>query len=124
MTGNMTDTELLEDLFVDARSDPFAQPSDALMQRIETDASGLIVAPDVLARTAPKRRGLFATLLAAIGGWSALGGLATATIAGIGIGFGVAGTDLTPGVDSLTGTQDTVWLDDLSIGYMAELDEG
>lgn len=70
---------------------------DSLMDRIMMDADM------VLAEAAPapvrRRRGLGAMLLDVIGGWTSMGGLAAATVAGLWIGVAPpeAFTDLTSG---------------------------
>ena len=75
------DLDALDDLFAKARADQPA-PSDALLTRIAADAADWQPDP----RPEP-RRGLMAELLDALGGWPALGGLATATMAGLYLGF-------------------------------------
>ncbi len=60
------------------------KPSDDLLARIDAAARELGTAPvPGLARPAPARRGI----LAALGGWPVLAGLATAAIAGVWIGY-------------------------------------
>ncbi len=60
------------------------QPSAALTARILRDAA--THQPQAAQPVVPER-GLFATLAAVFGGWPTLGGLATATLAGLYIGF-------------------------------------
>lgn len=80
--------EALEAFFSAAREDT-PDPSEALMAAILADADshqpGLadIVQPAVK----PTRRGPMQALLSAIGGWPAAAGMATATVAGLWIGF-------------------------------------
>jgi len=64
---------------------PAAQPTAALTARILRDAAAH--QPPTDRRGAAPQRGLFASLAEAIGGWPTLGGLATATLAGLYIGF-------------------------------------
>ena len=81
----MTDPhdEMLDDLFATARKGE-VEPSDDLTARVLADADAQQqLAPQVSASTQP---GLWAQLMDAIGGWPAVGGLVTATIAGIWIG--------------------------------------
>lgn len=76
------------DVFFDAARAAPEQPSDALMQRVMGDALAVQAATAAPARTVRGGRGgLVAGLWAALGGWPALGGLATATLAGVWIGF-------------------------------------
>lgn len=76
----------LEGAALDAllKAAPTPKPSAALTARILRDAA--THQPQILAPVVP-RRGLFATLADALGGWPTLGGLATATLAGLYIGF-------------------------------------
>ncbi|MGR3342323.1 MAG: hypothetical protein ACU0DI_03715 [Paracoccaceae bacterium] len=64
-------------------------PSSELMQRIIADADAVAEAKEVKPKPAPqpRRRGILGGLLAAIGGWPAMAGLATATVAGVWIGY-------------------------------------
>ena len=75
------DGDDLDDLFAAARRVAPA-PSDALMARVLAEA---------MAAQAPLRRatrpGLLAQLREALGGWPAVGGLATAGVAGLAIGL-------------------------------------
>lgn len=75
------DMDALDDLFAQARADQPA-PSDALLARIAADA--VTWQPDPA--PAP-RRSLLAEFFETLGGWPALGGLATATVAGVYLGF-------------------------------------
>jgi hypothetical protein len=71
----------LDVLFTEAKAG--AHPSDALMDRIVADAAAVAtVLPDV-----EQGPGILVRMLDALGGWPSLSGLATATIAGIYIGF-------------------------------------
>lgn len=75
------DDKALDALFDAARP---AEPSAGLTGRILRDAERL--QPSMARPTIPQR-GLFGTLANALGGWPTLGGLATATLAGLYIGF-------------------------------------
>ena len=68
-----------------AARDTAPQPSDDLLARLLADAAAQ--AAPVAAPTAVPRRGVLAALLAAIGGWPAAAGLATAAVAGLMIGY-------------------------------------
>lgn len=60
-------------------------PSDAFMERLVADAVRVQPRPAVVQRGADEP--LWARLAATLGGWQGLGGLATATVAGLWIGF-------------------------------------
>lgn len=86
----MIDDAALEAFFAAARSDAPA-PSDALMARImagaEAEALGREAAV-VAARPARSARpGLIAAVIGALGGWPAVTGMVTATVAGAWFGF-------------------------------------
>ncbi len=80
--------------FFQAARDESPDPSADLMARILADAydvqdqhtaETILTAADPVVTTAP--RGVMASILRAIGGWPALAGLATATVAGVWIGY-------------------------------------
>lgn len=75
------DGDDLDDLFAAARRVAPAPP-DALMARVLADA----MAAQAAVRRAP-RPGLLAQLREALGGWPAIGGLATAGVVGLAIGI-------------------------------------
>mgnify|MGYP000091341386 CR=1 FL=1 len=82
----LTDAEL-DSLFAEAaKTGPV--PSADLLARVMADADDVVDARAV-AQIAPtaKPRGWLAALLAPIGGWPAMAGLATATVAGVWIGY-------------------------------------
>jgi hypothetical protein len=87
----MTDRRELDpegglDAFFDAaRAHPPA-PSDAFLERVMADAVAVDAARGQSVAPANPRRGL-RDLLSSIGGWPALAGLATATMAGLWIGY-------------------------------------
>ena len=78
----------LDGLLAEAASQA-TTPSSDLMQRIIADADAVAEAKEVKPKPAPqpRRRGILGGLLAAIGGWPAMAGLATATVAGVWIGY-------------------------------------
>lgn len=77
----------LEALFAAGRGQA-PVPSDALMARVLADAEAEMVRPSVAVMPRPAARtGIFAAVIASVGGWAGLGGLATATAAGVWIGF-------------------------------------
>lgn len=111
----------LEAFLAPARSAP--APSDDLMARILGDAAKVSadrLGPVLTAPDPAPRRGLIATLIAAIGGWPVLGGMATATMAGVWLGFS------SPALLDQTGFTDPAYsLSDLMPSFelaMADLD--
>lgn len=89
MTGTdmQRDEERLEALFAAARANPPA-PSEALMARVLADAEverprDRRALPAARRALAPRRAGW----LGALGGWRGLGGLVTATVAGLWVGY-------------------------------------
>ncbi len=102
----------LEALFAAARAQtPPASPE--LLARIMADADAELV-PPVPARIA-RRPGLWAGIFAGIGGWPALAGMTTATMAGIWIGFAAPDT-----LDALAGG---VLVPDSSVSTSYELED-
>lgn len=111
-----------------AERDATTQPSVELMARIMADAHTHAPThiPAAQAAQTPQstaRRGMFASLLDAVGGWPSLAGMATATVAGVWIGFSQpAGLDLV--AEQLMGTSDTTYLVDLVPAFDTEIEEG
>lgn len=64
------------------------QPSADLLSRIMADAEAVQPAP---VPQAPRRSGLWPRTLAVLGGWRPVGGLATAAVAGLMIGYSDTG---------------------------------
>lgn len=82
----MLSDNALEEIFAAGR-DATPAPSEALMARIMADADGEIAAR---APVAPVRRpglSLWGRIVSGLGGWPAVAGMVTATVAGIWIGF-------------------------------------
>ncbi len=75
-------------------------PGSDLQARIIADADAVAVANEIPPKPAelPARRAPLARLLAGIGGWPAMAGLATATVAGVWIGY--ASPDTLDGIAS------------------------
>jgi len=84
--ADMNDSDL-DNLFAQARlAGPM--PSTDLMARILSDAEQhQQLAAGFVRAAVPPRQGLWASMLAAIGGGAALAGLSTATIAGLWLGM-------------------------------------
>lgn len=73
--------------YFDAGKAARPEPGDALMARIMADADRVQAArAEAAAPAAAPRRGMLAGVLQALGGWPAMAGLATATVAGLWIG--------------------------------------
>lgn len=122
-----TDKTMLDDAaleaFFEAGRAHAPEPGPDLMARILADAGAEIDARDATLAAARRRRrpGLWAGLVAAIGGWPALASMATAAVAGVWLGFAspaaltsVAG-GLLPSTD--TGSDTAYELEDLLPGY-------
>ena len=62
-------------------------PSDALLARVMADADAVTMERSNQVENPPNTRSFWSEFGAAIGGWTAVAGLGTATIAGIWIGF-------------------------------------
>ncbi|MCV2871393.1 hypothetical protein OEZ71_03695 [Defluviimonas sp. WL0050] len=81
MTDRKHDDDGLEGFFSAARAYP-PEPSEALLARVLADAEAARPAP------VPVRGpGLLSRIGDLLGGWQGLGGLATATVAGLWIGY-------------------------------------
>jgi len=88
-----TDKTMLSDAALDqifaAGREASPTPSDAVLARILADAEGEIAARAVPAphRAGEIRPGLWSRILSGLGGWPAVAGMATATVAGVWLGF-------------------------------------
>ncbi|MEL7212761.1 MAG: hypothetical protein AAGK92_08880 [Pseudomonadota bacterium] len=100
----------LSGFFEAARADA-PQPSDALQMRILADADCTLAKP----ASEVKPRHWVRDLLQGLGGWPAVAGLATATVAGVWIGISPPAL-----VDTLIGVQTVEYLP----GFNALLEEG
>lgn len=77
------------DLFFAAARGPEGRPGPLpapLMQRILADAAA-VAAPHEIAEVMTARPGIFRAVWTALGGWPAMAGMATATLAGVWLGF-------------------------------------
>ncbi|WP_054002290.1 hypothetical protein [Shimia sp. SK013] len=80
------DDAMLESLFAVAKDAPEAQPSPDFMARVLAEAEALQpVAAELAAASAP-RSGPLTRLVAMLGGWPSVSGLAVATMAGVWVG--------------------------------------
>lgn len=88
----------LEALFAEARA-AAPVPDEALAARILADADRVLAERAIRpAPRRPRRTAPLGILLATLGGWRAIAGLATATIAGVWLGFAGPET-VTDGID-------------------------
>lgn len=62
-------------------------PSEALLARVMADADEVLAERRREPVEAPAPRGWLSTMLNTVGGWPAVAGLATATVAGVWIGY-------------------------------------
>lgn len=108
MTDKDHDEAMLDAVFTAARN-AAPEPSDALIARVLADAEALRVRPAPAPLPRAGRASVRARLGEVLGGWQGLGGLVTATAAGLWIGYaGIADpADLTGG---LLGASETVEL--------------
>ncbi|MBV1867384.1 MAG: hypothetical protein KUG69_05700 [Marinosulfonomonas sp.] len=97
MTDRIDLQESELDALFSAAADATPLPSSTLLERVSADAEAEI-ANVAVARPA-RGAGLFARFVSLIGGWPTAAGLATATVAGIWIGYAVPET-----VDGLAGS--------------------
>lgn len=119
----MTDAEL-DRLFAEA-SDAGAVPSADLLARVMADADAVADARDApQTPPAPVRRGWLESLLGVIGGWPAMAGLATATVAGVWIGYSPPEAVSGFAEDYLSGSVLTYDLGDYLPSYDMISDEG
>ena len=102
---SMTDAERdLDDLFTQARTGSGALPSNDLLARVMADAERSLQAMSVAAAPAPAARPRFwPQMRQALGGWGGIGGLVTASFAGLWLGLAGVGSDM----GLLTGTNST-----------------
>lgn len=98
-------------------------PSEALMARVMADADAVLAERRAGPTPAAAPQGWFKGALQAIGGWPALAGLATATMAGIWIGFAQPGA-LGTVADGVLATSSDYDLGDFMPGFDNLLAEG
>lgn len=121
MTDDKRDDIFLDDLFAAGRV-AAPEPSPEFLAQILSDAEEVQAgfAPPRVVRAKP---GVFASILASIGGWPSVAGLATATVAGVWIGFSSpeAVDDLASGY---LGISEEIELTDLMPSFDTFLQEG
>lgn len=79
------DDRLLDPFFRAAQAAP--EPGHDMQARLLAAAEAQLAAPAVAARPQRRRHRLAAVLLAALGGWPAMAGMATAAATGVWLGF-------------------------------------
>lgn len=115
-----SDLFVLDDLFAQARSQD-ATPAPDFMERVLQDA----LQAQAAAAAAPRRprASWFRQFSAAVGGWPAMAGLATAGVAGLWIGVNPPSAIETT-TENLLGTSSDLYLVDLMPSYDFTLTEG
>ena len=117
----MDDKEFDLNAYFDAERAAGVTPSADFLGRVLQDAKVVQKLP-AISVTAPQQ-GLFANLVAAIGGWPTLAGMATAGIVGIWLGFSQpAGIDRV--AEQIWGASDAGYLVDLAPEFADEFEEG
>jgi hypothetical protein len=123
---NMADKRMqdhdLDALFAAAARDAAQDVSPELLARVLADAEAMQPEAAVLpTRQARQRRG-FGGIIAALGGWPSLGGLAAATVAGVWIGFAATPTLFPDGLSAGLGVSSNDYLAylDTSYAYLEE----
>ncbi|SPF75976.1 hypothetical protein ALP8811_00971 [Aliiroseovarius pelagivivens] len=86
-TDNQPIQENELDLFFDAARQDAVEPSDTLMAAILADAQAHLPVVDPLPTPKAHKNSWISSVFATIGGWPAAASLATATVAGVWIGF-------------------------------------
>ncbi|PSL19657.1 hypothetical protein [Shimia abyssi] len=117
MTDKDRDDMMLDALFAEARADTAAEPSPDFLAKVLGDAEAFQpTAPEVA--PLPERSGFWRSVLAVLGGWPSVSGLAMAATAGVWIGV-VGSTSLIEdgiGASLLSAGQDS-FLSDLDTSY-------
>jgi len=127
MTKIDHDMDMLDDLFDSAVSDPALAPSPDLMARVLADAEThqeVMRAASVPAVSARRSKGKLFRLMQSLGGWPTLAGLATATVAGVWVGFSATFTVLPDALTGVLGSTDDYYLTYLDSGYVFGDEEG
>ncbi|MGJ8585407.1 MAG: dihydroorotate dehydrogenase [Marinosulfonomonas sp.] len=119
----LTDAEL-DSLFTEA-TDAAPVPSADLLARVMADADAVVDARATAQKSpAPVQSGWLKAILAPIGGWPAMAGLATATVAGVWIGYSPPESVSGFAEDYLSGSLLTYDLGDYLPSYDLISDEG
>ncbi|SEQ27600.1 hypothetical protein [Thalassovita taeanensis] len=116
------DEAMLDALFGAARAQ-VSEPSADLMARVLEDAFAAQVSHNVATVAARPRPGVLSRVMAAIGGWPALAGLATAGVAGLWIGVNPP-TVISDTAQMFLGGSSDLYLVDLAPAFGFDLAEG
>lgn len=112
----------LDALFASARGQD-TLPSGDLMERVLADALAVQTLAQASAAPVAPRRRWWQAALAAVGGWPAMAGLATAGVAGIWIGVSPP-ESLSDGASALFALETDGYLVDVTSGFSLDLAEG
>lgn len=112
----------LDALFASARGQD-TLPSGDLMERVLADALAVQTLAQAAAVPVAPRRRWWQAALAAVGGWPAMAGLATAGVAGIWIGVSPP-ESLSDGASALFALETDGYLVDVTSGFSLDLAEG
>lgn len=115
MDKKMKDQAQLEPLFAALRAEA-PDPTPDLLDRVLADADHEMMRRDARAQAKPGAQiGVIDRILAPLGGWVGLGGLATCTLLGVGAGLGSADLidQLMPGLDLAGVSDDSLFTTDL-----------
>ena len=121
MTNDKREESGLDAFFAAGRNAP-VEPSNALLGRIMADADAQMPSDQSVTVSRSSQSG-FVAIWAAIGGWPAAAGMATAALVGVWIGFSQpAGLDLL--AESVLGDETDIYLVDLVPAFGDDLWEG
>ncbi len=120
MTEKHSENKMVDDLLQAARAQAPA-PSDHLTARIMADAMAVQAGFAATPERAP-RPGIWHDLFRFLGGWPAMAGLATATVAGVWLGAFPPGF-LPDATDAYLGLDDDAYLIDTATGLGFDLGE-
>lgn len=125
MKMNMDDDDKELDLFFAAAKEDTPLPSAELLKRIEADAEALMVPPAQPVKGGAEGRArpgsVIRDILAALGGWPAAAGLASAALAGVWIGISPPDSFNDFTTTYLTGSVDYTETLDYGFGFEAAL---
>ncbi len=123
MAMDKTDQDDNLQAFFDAAREQPAPTSEALLARVLKDALSVQDATETVRSEVPKV-GLLAGLWAALGGWPAMTGLATATVAGLWIGVSPS-LGLSDAVTTALGANGVEsYIDEFATGFDYAFEEG
>lgn len=127
MSMNKDDDSLDLELWFSASRKHTHDPSDDLLARVLADAAMLQPEAPGIVTTAPEpapRVSLWAQFTNAIGGWSGLAGLGTATVAGLWIGLSAPNTLVTLSSAMTSGEYEPTYLSEIEDYALLVIEEG